>query len=145
MTLRWQTETISDCNCGPCQPGLCGPGLITRGFLANTIGTRGLVAQVVERVTKIVDRLGRSGRRQLQRIAVAATLVSVNTDSRDWELQGQDARIFEIEQLKFPPKVTIRHIGTTIRKIFREIVVAARRIVKTSEDDDPDIRGDDVA
>lgn len=137
MSLRWSTETEGGCNCGPCAPGLCGPGLITRGFLANTIMTRGLVIKVAKEAAKIVKRLGRSGRRQFHRIAVAASLLRVN-DEEVWEdVSGYDVQVFDSDDIRFPPRVIVARLGIRVRSALREIIVRAKRLLGSNDDDDP--------
>lgn len=129
----------STCACGPCQPGISQPGIITQGFLANTVVTRGFVpyATVTPPAAQVIRRGGSARRRQLQRIIVSASLVSVNGNYRDWDLSGHDAKQFTIDELKFPPKFTLGNFTTSTR-LVNKIRVAARRIVGPRGDDGSD-------
>jgi hypothetical protein len=117
----------------PCGP--CTPGLITRGFIADTIITRGLgeCPTPVARAVIAARRIIRGNGRKLKRIIVSAKLLVVNEEIVKENIQGNDIVTFYEENRYSGPRVIAKWISGVVKNTINRIVIKANRIFGVDE------------
>jgi hypothetical protein len=114
----------------PCGP--CTPGLITRGFVADTIVTRGLgecPKAPIPRVIVAAKKIIRGSGKKLKKIIISAKLLTVNEEIVEEVIQGQDMAIFYEEDRYSSPKVIAKWLNKVVKNVAHRIVIRARTIL----------------
>lgn len=119
----------------PCGP--CSPGLITRGFVADTIVTRGMgecPRAPIPRVIVAAKKIIRGSGKKLKKIIISAKLLTVNEEIMEEAIRGQDMAIFYEEDRYSGPKVIAKWLNKVVKNVAHRIVIRARTILGSNKD-----------
>jgi hypothetical protein len=119
----------------PCGP--CTPGLVTRGFIADTIITKGLgecPKTPIQRAVEAARRLIRGKGKQLQKVIVSARLLAINDEEIVKRIQGSEVITFYEEERWSGPRVIAKWISGVVKNTVDRIVITANRIFGLDED-----------